>query len=368
MYNPKLADIDHVIETLQELTCQYELIFVDDASTNGAYDEAKEKCKASDNKFFYRLNKNQGPGAARNYAIKKAKGDYVFFLDIDDDPVPSFFNHALEMDFDKAPDIIGGNVWFRNEGKRLICPQPFDLHFITEGSHKVGVSPALQLPWFHVRYLFNREFLLENQIFYPPSRFGEDPVFVANAFCCAGKVYGLPHASYIQNRSTSLSYQRKYGHLWLEYLMNVYYIISLYCNHGYKSYALTFLKFNLPGLFFVENFNKLQKGKEAEAEAIIFNAVDLFDDKTLQEFSIHPYPEFTGREKNLLMKIKKSGGQNFYTRLLAPKPQDQKPKASCAIRSQADYAKELNDVYASMSWKITRPLRKVYEILLCRQG
>ena len=30
------------------------------------------------------MSKNSGPGAARNIGLKKAKGEYIFLLDVDD--------------------------------------------------------------------------------------------------------------------------------------------------------------------------------------------------------------------------------------------------------------------------------------------
>lgn len=61
-----------------------ELILVDDCSTDGS-DEICKKLQAQDARVVYeRLSQNSGAAAARNHALKKAKGIYVGFVDSDD--------------------------------------------------------------------------------------------------------------------------------------------------------------------------------------------------------------------------------------------------------------------------------------------
>lgn len=61
-----------------------ELILVDDCSTDGS-DEICKKLQAQDTRVVYeRLSQNSGAAAARNHALKKAKGIYVGFVDSDD--------------------------------------------------------------------------------------------------------------------------------------------------------------------------------------------------------------------------------------------------------------------------------------------
>ena len=60
-----------------------ELIIVDDASTVDV-EEIKYICKKNNIKYF-RLSKNSGPSTARNFGISKASGEYIAFLDSDDE-------------------------------------------------------------------------------------------------------------------------------------------------------------------------------------------------------------------------------------------------------------------------------------------
>ena len=67
----------------QSFKKKIEIILIDDASK----DKSIELIKKFNipNLKFYSLTVNSGPAAARNLGIKKANGEYLFFLDVDDD-------------------------------------------------------------------------------------------------------------------------------------------------------------------------------------------------------------------------------------------------------------------------------------------
>jgi len=60
---------------------KYELIVIDDGSSDGTRDLIKKLRSKFPIKYFYQ--KNQGPAAARNLGIKKAKGEIMAFIDSD---------------------------------------------------------------------------------------------------------------------------------------------------------------------------------------------------------------------------------------------------------------------------------------------
>ena len=80
----------------------FETIFVDDCSSDNSLEIIKEeKLK---NSSLFQLKKNFGPAYARNYALSKANGKYVFFLDADDelepDTLSSLYKKAKEKNYD----------------------------------------------------------------------------------------------------------------------------------------------------------------------------------------------------------------------------------------------------------------------------
>ena len=76
--------VESGIKCITEQTYEnLEIIIIDDGSKDGSY----MKCLAEadkDRRIAVFGKNNEGPGAARNLALRKATGDYIYFFDIDD--------------------------------------------------------------------------------------------------------------------------------------------------------------------------------------------------------------------------------------------------------------------------------------------
>lgn len=69
---------------LSQTYSNWELIVIDDCSTDGTVDIVREYMHDKSNIRILCLSENKGPGYCRNYGIKHAKGEYIAFLDSDD--------------------------------------------------------------------------------------------------------------------------------------------------------------------------------------------------------------------------------------------------------------------------------------------
>lgn len=83
IYNAELY-LEQCIESVLNQTLRdIELLLIDDGSTDNSF-LICEKYKKRDNRIQLYTNKNVGQGLERNFGIKKSTGEYIAFLDSDD--------------------------------------------------------------------------------------------------------------------------------------------------------------------------------------------------------------------------------------------------------------------------------------------
>lgn len=80
----------------------WEMLIVDDGSTDDTVAIA-EGCAASDSRIRLLRQPNLGPSAARNHAMRDARGAFFTFLDSDDQWLPEFLAHQLDV-FEAYPE------------------------------------------------------------------------------------------------------------------------------------------------------------------------------------------------------------------------------------------------------------------------
>ena len=98
---------DYLEESLGSILNQtfndIEIICIDDGSSDDSLRILK-KIASSDSRIQVFAQENQGAGAVRNYGMKKASGDYVYFFDADDflesDALEKAYSNAVRNDSD----------------------------------------------------------------------------------------------------------------------------------------------------------------------------------------------------------------------------------------------------------------------------
>lgn len=82
---------------LRQTYRNWEMIIVDDASTDNTCTIIYDYCKKDNRIKLIRLKKNSGAAVARNRAIEKSKGKYIAFLDSDDIWLPEKLKIQVEF-------------------------------------------------------------------------------------------------------------------------------------------------------------------------------------------------------------------------------------------------------------------------------
>ncbi len=201
-------------QTLKDI----EIICVDDGSTDSSFEIVKEFAE-KDSRFIAVSQENGGAGAARNNGLRRAKGKYLSFLDSDD-----FFDEKmLEEAYNKAEATQADFVVFQSdqyyeETKEFkdvswtlryaeIPPyEPFGRRSMTDNVFKVFVGWAWDK-------LYNREFVLKNNLWFQEQRTSNDMLFVFSAVAIAKKIAcvekGKVLAHQRRNNKDSLSNTRE---------------------------------------------------------------------------------------------------------------------------------------------------------------
>lgn len=172
-----------------------EIICVDDGSTDNSA-EIVEDFARKDSRIRLIKQNNQGSGAARNVGIKAAKGEYIAFMDADD-YYPS--NDILSRLYKAAKAnnaLICGGSFMTDESGTIVDKFDGDMAGNTfEKEGWVNFS-KYQFDYSFYRFIYNRQFLIKNKLFFPNYRRYQDPPFMLHAFSAAGKFYAIPDVTY----------------------------------------------------------------------------------------------------------------------------------------------------------------------------
>ena len=107
VYN-KQNSIKRCIESvLKQSYINWELLLIDDGSTDNSAKIIQPYLK--DDRIHYYHKENGGVSSARNMGIRKAKGEWIIFLDSDDYFLPNALNSLLQTAEPNHVLISAGN-------------------------------------------------------------------------------------------------------------------------------------------------------------------------------------------------------------------------------------------------------------------
>ena len=180
------------LNTLQKQTFKdWQAVFVDDGSTDKS-GKILDKYLLRDKRIVVIHKKNMGVSAARNDGIKKAKGKYIHFMDVDDEIDTDYYETMLKFAND-ADVICSGFVSNSKHSSSLVYKRQHVLKTLF-GKLFWGQSLIKSFVW---RYLFKTEFIKKNKLQFDTSLISqEDAVFVLNALLVANQMRIVPNTNY----------------------------------------------------------------------------------------------------------------------------------------------------------------------------
>tara|TARA_B110000908_G_scaffold172446_1_gene239873 strand:+ start:11842 stop:12780 length:939 start_codon:yes stop_codon:yes gene_type:complete len=189
-YNETLV-LDECLQSIERQTYHdLELILVSDVASIAACAVASKYCDGQ-NKILFHLERNSGPGVARNLGLSRATGEYCVFLDADDVLVPDALECIVENFVTHDVDVLtyncsligepSGSVGYKRDSiafnNRIELREYFDKCVLNR-----EYTPVV---WLHS---FRREFLVTNAITFTSTHYFEDNCFMFNACQTAGTI------------------------------------------------------------------------------------------------------------------------------------------------------------------------------------
>lgn len=188
--------IDECLESVaaQDLA-EWEAICIDDGSTDRSL-EMIRRWAEKDGRIKVFSHENHGAGYSRNRGISLAAGEYLFFLDADDRihdeaVLSDLYNAAKENDV-----YVCGGTFEAFYGDKKINQWSGDQKKYTFDEDKLWDYKDFQFDYGWVRFIYDREFLLRNDLKIPEYSFFEDPVFFVKTMDKAEKFYALRRIVY----------------------------------------------------------------------------------------------------------------------------------------------------------------------------
>lgn len=225
-------EIDYIKLTLESLRSQnfdeLEVIVIDDASK--FKNKLIEICESfKDIKIVYhRNNTNIGLARSRNIGLALSKGDYICFLDSDDEYLPRKLSLQHIEIKEKNSDVIYAKELIKNKNN----------YFYRECNRKFELSILLQDQFINLNtLLISKKFLKDNNILFKEddlSRYGEDLEFLIKIKLHTNNIHFINEFLTISRRRKDN--HRNYKKIWNEFEKLDFMFNSFLDNKVFDSY------------------------------------------------------------------------------------------------------------------------------------
>ena len=205
VFNSELYLANCLDSVLSQDFTDFELILVDDGSTDSSVQICQEFEQRFEQVRFIKRKSNGGVGAARNTGLEFARGTYVTFLDNDDYWLPN--NPLLGLskiaDSYQYPDVITFPTYnFWSNSKSLeIQPCTVDSPVLYDNGYLPLISSGLYGASVWSKFI-KRDLIRDNNIGFPDGRRNEDSYFSLLLLYHARKIVLYNDSFYVWRRAS----------------------------------------------------------------------------------------------------------------------------------------------------------------------
>lgn len=173
--------VGKAIESIQAQTfTDWEFFCVDDGTKDRSGEICDEYAK-KDPRIIVIHKENGGAPSARNVAIDKAKGKYMYFMDSDDWTEPTMLEDMVALaEQNDSQLVVAGyyiDTYYSDTEKFVqeqVCPDAVykDRQEFRENAHKLFDKNLLYTPW---NKLFSGDYIRKNKLYFPQTFWDDFP-------------------------------------------------------------------------------------------------------------------------------------------------------------------------------------------------
>ena len=384
-----------ILSVINQTFKDIEIICVDD----GSEDDSLEVLKGFEEKYDcirVLTQENQGSGKARNYGMDEAKGQYIGFIDADDefvdkDSLEKLYNTAVKYD----ADIVSGNLKKLTRDRVMVDnPNCIEDNYYCFDKDCVISPEEYGVPWAFYKNLYKTSFLNDKDVRFRDLIRGQDPVFMAEALSKVDKVYGVktdfyaymfpvPGKPYLKVNSSlkKLHYTKHYKDTF-----DIYEAAGMYkASEKYKPKLIKYFNYSMKeddleifeiamDLFGSTNhyFDNFREDFDMFKMHHMLNKLDIEDSEEyfdvvkdeLSRIDVATNTKLSDTQIRKILVIENSSSFDDYKHNMAVRKNNSMINNNQELERKLERAKKLNkELTSSSSWKITKPVRKFMDKL-----
>lgn len=188
---------------VRQVFCSYEIILVNDGSTDGCKRICEEYAEKYEN-IRYVEKENGGLASARNAGLRAANGDYIVFADSDDYIANVFFLKNMQKLIKESDDpdvIVYGYTKFNDSSSLKRTKKNERLSSINALEKDTALMYLMKKDKFSISawtHIIRKEFLLEHHLYFQEKyKSAEDIEWIFHVLSCMPKIIGADDVSYM---------------------------------------------------------------------------------------------------------------------------------------------------------------------------
>jgi len=241
-YNVEKYIDDCLTSLLNQSLKNIEIICVDDQSTDSTTEIIKYYQQKDKRVKFYQLNENKGSGGCRNYALTKAKGKYIQFVDGDDFLDLNTLKELYKLAEKEKTQILMFKATSYIQDEKFIIEPYYEMKLlkkyqnimfgITDLENKLLFKTVFS-PW---NKLYLKSFLTSLNAKFPEKLIHQDNPFFFETFLNADRIYFIEKYYYNRRRRNG-SITTLQNHVEIGTIEIIEHILNVFLKYGvYEEY------------------------------------------------------------------------------------------------------------------------------------